>query len=58
MGPLEHCGWNRPDRIEVLDDSGDVVARTEDVIALGGGGSNDGFRMRPESATAIQPGQP
>ena len=58
LWPMGYVGRVRGDRIEVLDDSGDVVARTGDVIALGGGGSNDGFRMCPESATVIQPGQP
>ena len=58
LWPMGYVGRVRGDVIEVRDAAGIVVARTGDVISVGGGGSNDGFRMCPASATVIRPGRP
>ena len=58
LWPMGYVGRVRGDVIEVLDPAGLVVARTGDVISVGGGGSHDGFRMCPASATVIRPGRP
>ena len=60
--PLGYVGRARNERIEILDPAGDVVARTGDVISVGGGGSAvdgvEGFAMCPEGPTVIRAGQP
>lgn len=58
LWPMGYVGRIRGDVIEILDSAGVMVARTGDVISVGGGGSNDGFRMCPASATVIRPGRP
>lgn len=58
LWPMGYVGRVRGDVVEVLDPAGAVVARTGDVISVGGGGSDDGFRMCPASATVIRPGRP
>ena len=58
LWPLGYVGRARGDVIEILNPAGEVVARTGDVIQVGGGGTVDGFKMCPHGPTVIQAGRP